>query len=1021
MNKLEKFFNTLHNSQSRVLKKYTTQELVGQIKEYVDYTPYICKNIYRLLISQSSEDRVNGASILKSIMFQFRLATDFKIEYTDNKDEYFSCTGEEFVAEPKRSVKEQTRLVKAMADLEHVDVKIVNEIDFKAHTEFKIKKQKVKDKEIENIFDFFENLTANLLNYEWNKRHGAFLAYTAMFSQAWNGDREIKVDSTLFMKIYEILKNDKFNDFVEDKTTAPVREAAAELLACIYPRIPVREETILDELYRFLQDADWQTQYSGLVALRSLRKYIKKKRELCSLLESLLVDSDEDVKFLSADLLSSLVEYCDRERVGEKCWENIKDEEEIAVSKTSIIQLLSLTGYKIEENIEYLFPCFSSPVVEVRKSVLEMVRGIENESIDFLVAESILLDEKEEVRELAVGVLRGKSLSKNFLNHFMRILSQSLYEPYSHNDFVSYDELMFTKSGVKLIGEDTILKNRIRLFEVMKDSSGSSSMKEDTAIGMVFNILYKLFSKDSKEGTTKRFKEVEDLEVEDLEVENLYKKCKDLRLLPLKELRNIISSTTNNIASSTTIHPMGDPIYRDYLRLRTLLEFPKVGIEIFKKETCVDFLRIYSNLLFEHKRELEIDLFIEEAYSKLVEGDEYDNLRIFFRVFGYEAISRMRFTATSGIPSSRLVFFGKTLEIYRENFGELGSLFEEAYKARYFPVLKEFVKDLKYGEEFVNKILEDEDLDLLSGVIEELDHSFYPLFIKPLLRRMSSSTSSKLDIGTTGTTTIGTSGTTGTTTLGTSGTTTIGTTTLATSGTFSYIVPRLTFEINRNISKDFSKKILKAKESLEALLDISKVPEYTCRCPTSLVLRGYQVEGVKWISFLFSFNLNGILADDMGLGKTIQVLYFVCSEIYQTNKQVLVLCPSSLTGHWVSEVQRHFPQVSVSLYKKKSTTATSITVVSYDMFRNDYQNFTTREWFYVVLDEGHVLRNPNTLLYSRICLLRSPHKLILTGTPVHNSLDDLVSIFHFIMPNYLSKDDIHKTTTKTTTTKTTTK
>lgn len=945
MNKLEKFFNTLHSSQSRLLKEYTTKELVSQIKEYIDFTPYICKNIYRMLISQSLDDRKNGAAILKSIMFQFRLKTDFKIEYSRNKDEYFSSTGEEFVVPKDISVKEQTRLVKSMADLEHVDVKIVNEIDFKGDTSIKIKKQKVKDKPIENIMDFFENLTANLLNYEWNKRHGAFLGYTAMFSQAWSGEREIRVDSTLFMKIYEILRNDKFNDFVEDKTTAPVREASAELLACIYPRIP--RNTIIEELYKFLLEKDWQTQYSGLIALSRLREYITKKVELCTILEGLLVDADEDVKYLSAELLEYFVEYCDKEGVAKKCWENIRDEEEIAVSKTSIISLLARLRVGVEENIDLLFPCFTSPVVEVRKSVLEMVRNIPNESIRFLIAETILLDENEEVRELAVEVFRKtKGESKNLLNHFMKIIGGSLYEPYSENDFVSYDELYFTKSGVKLIGEDVILRNRILLFECLLDECSSVDDIEICSVtGMTFRELFRKYSKRKEEClckeesickmecASKRTKTA--CASSSILLRDIYTQCSDLQMVPLKELLKKEDSPF-----TPSLHPMGDPVFRDYSRLKAVVSGDQEDIlRLFRVETCEEFLRHISPYL---------SSFVGKAYETLVEGDDYDSLRILFSVLKPQG------------DFKSLRFWEKTIEYYGESLNNLRNIFEEAYEKKNIPVLRGFIKDLSYAEDFITRVLKNEDMSLLIPLIPSLDHSFFPLLVKPLLKKMDLKM-------------------------------------------FSFLVPRLSFSPNPGLSSSFRVLLEKARGELEALVDPKKILEYKSRCPTGITLRNYQVEGVRWISFLSSFNLNGILADDMGLGKTIQVLYFVCSEIYGTDREVLILCPSSLTGHWKGEVERFFPGVSTAIYRKKKMEGVSITIVSYDLFRNDYKAFIGKEWYYTILDEGHVLRNPQTLLYSRITLLKSSHKLILTGTPVHNSTDDLVSLFNIIMPNYLEK------------------
>ncbi|EQB61471.1 tata-binding protein-associated factor 172-like protein [Vairimorpha apis BRL 01] len=489
MNKLEKFFNTLNSNNSKLIKKYTTEELCFQIKEYIDFTPYICKNIYKLLISRNLDDRLNGAEILKSIMFQFKLVTDFIIEFQDNKDEYLSSTGEEFEGK-KLSLSEQKRLLKKMTDLEHVETNIVNEIDFKADSRIVIKKQKILDKPINNIMDFFENITNNLLNYEWNKRHGAFLAYCAIFESETKGSIEIKIDSSIFLKIYEILISDKFNDFIDDKTTAPVRETAATLLSLIYNRIP--RNNIINQLMKFLQNDDWQTQYSGLLALKSLKNYISNKKEFCDNLTKLLNATDEDVKFLAAELLVYFYDYCNKKIVFEKCLENIKDNEEISVSKVSIITLLAKGEFVIEDTT-ILYNYFTSPVSDVRKSVLKVSEKFDDESLTFLIGELILIDENEEIREEAINILNSKkSLSVNFVNHFLNILSTSLYEPYDKNLFVSYDDSFFTKSGIKSIGINNIFKNRVKLFESICKLGELEIIedKSETSIGEVFKMLY---------------------------------------------------------------------------------------------------------------------------------------------------------------------------------------------------------------------------------------------------------------------------------------------------------------------------------------------------------------------------------------------------------------------------------------------------------------------------------------------------------------------------------------------------
>ena len=955
MNKLEKFFNILSSSNPKLLKKYTTEELTSQIREYVDFTPYIVKNIYKLLVSHNFDDRINGAEILKSIMFQFKLVTDFKIEYFEKREEYLGSTGEEFEGK-KLSMKEQKKLLKKLAGLEHVKANIVNEIDFKSDSNITIKKKKIQDKNIENVYDFFENLTNNLLNYEWNKRHGAFLAYCAIFNSETNGQIEIKVDSTLFLKIYEILKSDKFTDFVEDRVTAPVRETAAQLLGCIYPRIS--ENSIIDELIKFCDDDDWQTQYSGLLALTYLKSYIVDKVRVCEKCQNLLQCKDEDVKFLAADLLIYFFEYCDKNIVFDRCFMNIKDNEDISVSKVSIIQLLALCPSKIDD-FSILYNYFTSPISDVRKSILKLAESMNNDSLFFLFAELILIDEKDEIRNEAVCILKDKNLSSDFIKHFISILGTSLYEPYNSNDFVSYDDLYFTKSGIKVLGKNIILKNRVELFKLIfeKVTEFDCNYIPNTLIGCVFKNIIINFKCINEEKIKRKKLENEIL------LKDVYDRFLDIKLVPFKELENKI-----NNPEKLSLHPMGESIYVDFLRYTVVYEYPLLTnnlINFYKYETCVEYLEFYTNLLISayDSNVIVFDSFINSAYNCLLL--DYKNFLIFFKYFKNRLFSH-NFYKTILDDSKKSQFFSKTIFYYIDFLENLRFLYDEAYNNNYIDILKGFLCSISYTEDFIERILKKMDLNLLEPLISHIDYSYFPVLVKPLLGLIASSETQE-----------------------------------SASKIFSYIIPRLNFRMKSVISSLWIEKILESKKDLECLLDNNKIEDYKIKCPIKVVLRKYQLDGVKWINFLYKFNLNGILADDMGLGKTIQVLSFICSEIYATEKKVLVICPSSLTGHWKSEIDNFFPDIKSICYKKNKNEDYNILIISYDSFRNEYLSFINENWFYVIFDEGHILRNSSTLLYQRINKITCKRKLILTGTPVHNSVEDLVSLFNLIMPGYL--------------------
>ena len=180
------------------------------------------------------------------------------------------------------------------------------------------------------------------------------------------------------------------------------------------------------------------------------------------------------------------------------------------------------------------------------------------------------------------------------------------------------------------------------------------------------------------------------------------------------------------------------------------------------------------------------------------------------------------------------------------------------------------------------------------------------------------------------------------------------------------------------------------------------------------IMRSYQREGLNWLIFLQSNNLGGCLADDMGLGKTIQTL-----AMLQYNKEngllnnekissTLLIVPASLVHNWQNEIARFAPGLKVCSYighqRKKSTSSFStcdIVLSSYHTVRQDIDVISKYKFLYVVLDESQVIKNPASQLYKTVMRLQSSHRLVLTGTPVENSLTDLWTQLNFVNPGLL--------------------
>ncbi len=158
-------------------------------------------------------------------------------------------------------------------------------------------------------------------------------------------------------------------------------------------------------------------------------------------------------------------------------------------------------------------------------------------------------------------------------------------------------------------------------------------------------------------------------------------------------------------------------------------------------------------------------------------------------------------------------------------------------------------------------------------------------------------------------------------------------------------------------------------------------------------LRAYQREGVRWLAFLKSAGLGGILADDMGLGKTLQAM-----TVFEG--PTLVVCPTSVIHNWRAELARFRPGLKVCLYHGPSRTldpSADVTVTSYALLRLDSAKLAGPGggWQTVVLDEAQAIKNPDSQTARAAYALRASFRLVLTGTPVENRLEELWSLVHF--------------------------
>lgn len=157
-------------------------------------------------------------------------------------------------------------------------------------------------------------------------------------------------------------------------------------------------------------------------------------------------------------------------------------------------------------------------------------------------------------------------------------------------------------------------------------------------------------------------------------------------------------------------------------------------------------------------------------------------------------------------------------------------------------------------------------------------------------------------------------------------------------------------------------------------------------------LRPYQNEGVMWLQKQRKNSHGCLLADEMGLGKTLQVIAHLCCLSDQATH--LVIAPTSLIYNWKNEVNTFAPQI-----------INRLTFVSYDMLRIHLPDYVDNEYDTIIIDEAQIIKNRQTKKYQAISKLKCKHKIILTGTPIENSIDELWSHFIMLMPQlkYLYK------------------
>uniref|UniRef100_A0AAQ5Z734 DNA helicase n=1 Tax=Amphiprion ocellaris TaxID=80972 RepID=A0AAQ5Z734_AMPOC len=221
---------------------------------------------------------------------------------------------------------------------------------------------------------------------------------------------------------------------------------------------------------------------------------------------------------------------------------------------------------------------------------------------------------------------------------------------------------------------------------------------------------------------------------------------------------------------------------------------------------------------------------------------------------------------------------------------------------------------------------------------------------------------------------------------------------------------------NRNSSKTVPSKECKVLKQRPRFVALKKQPSYIG--DENLQLRDYQLDGLNWLAHSWCRCNSVILADEMGLGKTIQTISFLSYLFHQHQLYgpFLLVVPLSTLTSWQREFDTWAPDMNVVVYLGDVMSRKTIRdyewvnhqtkrirfnalLTTYEILLKDKGVLGNINWAFLGVDEAHRLKNDDSLLYKTLMEFRSNHRLLITGTPLQNSLKELWSLLHFLMPD----------------------
>lgn len=895
-------------------------------------------------------------------------------------------------------------------------------------------KEKEKKKEVETFSAFCAAVLENLASYVWEIRHGAAQMALGIFRGICQRGKDVcvqrKLDGQVFLRaLLSTLVRDQFNDYEMDVALSPVRETISKALQEMYELLPqgARKEVLLF-LVSLGRKSDWQVRYSGLIGIKgvlgaeSVCLTVDTARSIADVCVELLEDIDEDVRGLSAQLLSKVLQKRDSMEETEKiadipaiielCWSALAEEEDISASKAKIIDLLECIhklGYSLGEidRDRYLsvLGLLRNSMDSVRYAVISLLETLPAVSAaDALSATmySILVETEAHIQQKSALFMQriapavDREEAEHIVHAMLRIIMMPAYagdklKKLGYLIVIGETDICTTDDGCKAAGPEKVLSGRVALFEALLSTKDMlpyvyAFFLQDRPASLPFFHLFKAVM-IVKTGRADIQLQIKDIEKQGMEMERA-----------ASALVSSFTDTCTDDHAKRIFYLFGQNTPSPILRFlsRTIAKHISKYEPVYsictacivqkeKEENTERLERMERIEKIEEKRSMPGK---RAKMDELAEVEDTFSALILIEETGDAFLSTEIFEHMQKNPKECISFLRPTVQFFSCT-EEILSLFDAAVDECSVEVVSHIIKhSATHNQEYIvrarNALLhmpQQRDIDHRQtlGFIEQVCPASVPellvVLVFPLIAVMNTPFS-------------------------------FDQVRESACKTFSSLVPIMHLRGNIQCTdQNLLSLVQQERERIDEMHKKEDISDVEVKVP----LRPYQKKGIEWLCFLKKSGLSGMLCDDMGLGKTAQVLAFLAHEKKKRLslqpdlfKRALVLCPSALTGHWKIEISNMFPTLKGALIQEYK--GEDICIASYDKFRMTPESFSHYNWEYLILDEGHVIKNASTLLHFRVKTLPATQKILLSGTPIQNSVKELWALFDALMPGYLGSE-----------------